>query len=88
MLKKNKVTISFSKEIYLSSLIAHKIKILCNKKRPELKLVQDYSAVPPELLPYEKQSLKTNFCLTHSHGAPTKESACVRIDRFRSDCGW
>ena len=46
------------------------------------------SAVPPELLPYEKQSLKTNFCLTHSHGAPTKESACVRIDRFRSDCGW
>ena len=82
MLKKNKVTISFSKEIYLSSLIAHKIKILCNKKRPELKLVQD------GLLPYEKQSLKTNFCLTHSHGAPTKESACVRIDRFRSDCGW
>jgi hypothetical protein len=41
LLKKNKVTISFSKEIHLSSLIAHKIKILCNKKRPELKLVQD-----------------------------------------------
>lgn len=63
MLKKNKVTISFSKEIHLSSLIAHEIKILCNKKRPELKLVQDpdYSAVPPELLPYEKQSLKNQL---------------------------
>ena len=37
---------------------------------------------------YIKQSLKTNFCLTHSYGAPTDQSARVRFADLCSDCGW